>query len=79
MDSTIEVVVTGEQRMNRVSCETRIAYALRQLHGVHDLRASAQTQHVQVLFGGADASGRSAIADKPQELGYEAQRVGGAA
>lgn len=76
---TIEFQVTGEQKMHCVGCETRIAYALRRLPGVHDVHASAKTQHVRVSFGGSGAIGVEAIEDKLRALGYEAQQVGGAA
>lgn len=75
---TIEFVVTGNQRMHCVGCETRITYVLRQLPGVRDVRASAKTQHVRVLLdrAGIDAQ---AVEDKLKELGYEAQQVESAA
>lgn len=43
MDSTIELVLTGDRKMNCIRWETRIAYALRQLPGVRDVCANAQT------------------------------------
>jgi len=52
----IEFQLTGEQKMYCVGCETRVAYVLRQLPGVRDVRANAKTQHVRVVVdvGGDD-------------------------
>ena len=79
MDSTVEFVLTGDQGMHCVGCETRITYVLRQLPGVREVRASAQTQHVRVSFDRSGAIGAEGIGNKLKELGYEAQQVGGAA
>ena len=74
----IEFVITGDQRMYCVGCETRITYVLRQLPGVREVRANAKTQHVRVLLDHA-AIDAPAVGDKLKELGYEAQQVKGAA
>lgn len=76
---TIEFVVTGEQKLHCVGCETRIAYALRLLPGVRDVRASAETQHVLVSLDRAETIGAERIGERLQELGYRAQLIGGAA
>ena len=76
---TIELVVTGEQKMHCSGCETRIAYTLRQLPGVRDVRANAKTQQVLVLFESADQIGAQRIGEKLEQLGYQAQRIEGAA
>lgn len=75
---TIEFQVTGEQKMHCVGCETRIAYVLRQLPGVRDVRASAKTQHVRVVVDGAAPTDAEEIGRKLKELGYESQPAGGA-
>lgn len=76
---TIEFEVTGEQRMHCAGCETRVVYALRQMPGVRDVRASAKTQHVMVLLESAGTVVAGEIAEKLKQLGYEAQSVGDAA
>lgn len=76
---TIEFALTGDQKMHCSGCETRIAYVLRQLPGVRDVRASATTQKVLVLLDGTATSGAHEIGSKLKELGYEAQRVESAA
>lgn len=78
MDNTIDFVV-ADQRIRCGSCEGRIAYALRQLPGVRDVRASAETQHVLVSVDPAGTIGAEQIGGKLKDLGYEAQRFGGAA
>lgn len=62
-----------------MGCETRIAYVLRQLPGVRDVRASAKTQHVRVSLDRAATIGAEKIAEKLKEFGFEAHQVGGAA
>lgn len=76
---TIEFVLTGEQKMHCSGCETRVAYTLRQLAGVRDVRANAKTQHVLVLLESADQIGAQEIGEKLEQLGYQAQRIEGAA
>lgn len=74
---TIEFVLTGEQRMHCSGCETRVAYTLRQLPGVREVRASAKTQHILVLLESAGALGAEQIAERLEQLGYQAERVTG--
>ncbi len=69
---TIEFELTGEQKMHCVGCETRVAYALRQLPGVRDVRADAGSQHVRVVVDGAGPTGAEQIGQKLKELGYDA-------
>lgn len=73
---TIEFEITGEQKMHCVGCETRVAYVLRQLPDVRDVRASAKTQRVRVLFEGSAAVGAASMGSKLQELGYQVQQLG---
>ena len=76
---TIEFEVTGEQKMHCVGCETRIAYVLRQLPGVRDVRANAKTQRVRVVIDAAVAMSADQIGQKLKELGYNVQPLGAAA
>ena len=76
---TLEFVLTGEQKMHCSGCETRIAYVLRQMPGVHDVCATAANQRVIVLADAAGAIDADHIAEKLKQLGYEAQRVESAA
>lgn len=77
MHQTIEFLVS-EQSIHCGACEGRIAYALRQLPGVRDVRASAETQRVLVSVESAGTAGAHQIEQKLKDLGYEAQRIGGA-
>ena len=72
---TTEVVLTGEQKMQCAGCETRITYALRQLPGVREVRASAKTQRVRVMFDEAQGITGQQINEKLKQLGYIAEPV----
>lgn len=76
---TLEFQLIGEQKMHCVGCETRIAYVLRQLPGVRDVRASAKTQNVLVVVDGTGPTNVEQIGERLKELGYEAQPAGGSA
>lgn len=70
MTQTVELTVTGEQKIHCARCEQRIANALRGLSGVQDVRASADTQRVVVAID----AGQIAPGDlraKLAELGYD--------
>ena len=69
----IEWVLTGEQKMHCAGCETRVAYALRQLPGVREVRASARNQHVVVVLDRTGANAAEQIGEKLKQLGYEAR------
>lgn len=70
MVRTVELTVTGEQKIYCASCEQRIANALRRVSGVQDVRASADTQQVVVAIDtGQIAPGE--LRARLVALGYE--------
>ena len=72
---TMEFVVTGEQKMHCSACEARVAYTLRQLDGVREVRASAKNQHVLVVSDRVGAVDTKQVSEKLREIGYEVQPV----
>jgi cation transport ATPase len=46
MSSTLDFVVTGEEKIHCAGCEARISHALKRLAGVRDVKASANEQRV---------------------------------
>ena len=74
MAQTVELTVTGELTIHCPSCEHRIHTGLRRLPGVHDVRASAQTQQVAVTFDPAQVS-PAQVRAKLQQMGYEVADV----
>lgn len=50
MARTLNLTVTGEQKIHCAGCGERIGNALRRLPGVQDVQASADTQKVVVTF-----------------------------
>lgn len=78
MDGMIEFLV-ADQRIHCSRYEARIADVLRQLPGVLDVRASAETRHAFVSLGGAGTIGAREIGEKREKLGYEGKMTGGAA
>jgi Cu+-exporting ATPase len=72
MAQTIELVVTGEEKMYCAGCEQRVSKALRRLPGVQDVQASATTQHVLVTIDPSQV-GAEQVRTKLEQLGYQAQ------
>ncbi|MBW3597535.1 MAG: heavy metal translocating P-type ATPase [Planctomycetes bacterium] len=67
--STIEFVVTGEPKLHCEGCESRVKKVLRQVDGVTEVGASAETQHIRVQFD----SGRTEpgqIRTRLRKMGY---------
>ena len=50
MSETLAYNVIGEESIHCEACEQRIGTALRRLRGVQDVKASSQTQQVQVTI-----------------------------
>lgn len=71
MITQLQLQVTGDEQIHCAGCETRIGFALRRLPGVHEVRASAQTQQVCVSFDLAQVTPEQLRA-RLQQLGYEA-------
>jgi copper chaperone CopZ len=72
MAQTIELVVTGEEKMHCAGCEQRVSNALRRLPGVQEVRASAATQHVLVTIDPSQV-GAEQVQAKLEQLGYQAK------
>lgn len=69
MLKSVVLTVTGDQRLHCASCEQRVTRIVKSLTGVREVRASASSQRIEVLF---DSSGlnESAIAECLDRLGY---------
>ncbi len=74
MTRTIDFMVTGERKIHCAGCELRIETALRQLPGIRNVQASAETQRVVVRSDPAQV-GAEGIRAKLEELGYQAEFV----
>jgi copper chaperone CopZ len=72
MAQTVELVVTGEEKMHCAGCEQRVSNALRRLPGVQEVRANAATQHVLVTIDPSQV-GADQVQAKLEQLGYQAQ------
>jgi copper chaperone CopZ len=72
MAQTLDFVVMGEEKMHCAGCEQRVSNALRRLTGVHEVRASAATQHVLVTIDPSQV-GAEQIQTKLEQLGYRAK------
>lgn len=70
MRQTVEFTVTGSQTIHCASCEHRIQKALRHIPGVHDVRASADTQQVVATIDDSRIAPEQ-LKSKLVELGYE--------
>ena len=70
MASTVEFMVTGEQKIHCAGCEDRIGNALRRLSGIKDVQATAETQRVVVTFDPAQLSPEQVRATL-ERLGYQ--------
>jgi P-type Cu+ transporter len=71
MAQTVELVVTGEEKMHCAGCEQRVSNALRRLPGVQEVRANAATQHVLVTIDPSQV-GADQVQAKLEQLGYQA-------
>jgi copper chaperone CopZ len=72
MAQTVELVVTGEEKMHCAGCEQRVSNALRRLPGVQEVRANAATQHVLVTIDPSQV-GADQLRAKLEQLGYQAK------
>jgi copper chaperone CopZ len=72
MAQTVELVVTGEEKMHCAGCEQRVSNALRRLPGVQEVRASAATQHVLVTIDPSQV-GADQVQARLEQLGYQAK------
>lgn len=70
MTRPVDFTVLGEEKIHCAGCEERIGDELRELPGVHDVRASAQTQHVVVMIDSTEVAPEQ-IRVKLAQLGYQ--------
>ena len=75
MTQTIDLTVTGEQPIHCAGCEQRIGNGLRRLRGVQSVRASANTQRVEVAIDPAQVNAEQLRA-KLEQLGFAAELSG---
>ena len=75
MMETLSFTVVGEDRLHCAGCEQRVSNALRRLPGVHAVRASAQTQHVEITLDAMQVRPEQVRA-KLEQLGYEVEAAG---
>jgi copper chaperone CopZ len=69
MARTLNLTVSGEQKIHCAGCEERIGNALRRLPGIQDVQASADTQKVVVTFDPGTVSADQ-VRTKLEQLGY---------
>lgn len=72
---TLRFTVVGEDRLHCAGCEQRVSSALRRLAGVHAVRASAQTQRVDVTIDAVQVRPEQVRA-RLEQLGYEVEEAG---
>ena len=70
MTRTVDFQVTGEQTIHCAGCEDRIGKALRRMSGVQDVRASAQTQWVEVIIDPQRVA-PDQVQEKLEQMGYQ--------
>lgn len=70
MNSTLDFVVTGEEKIHCAGCEARISHALKRLAGVRDVKASAKEQRVVVTVDTA-MLGPDEVRARLEQLGYQ--------
>lgn len=66
----LQFEVVGERKINCSRCEARIGDGLRQLQGVENVQASAETQRVSVTIDPAQVSS-DRLRTELEELGYK--------
>jgi copper chaperone CopZ len=76
MTHTLEFTVGGEQTIHCTGCEQRIARALRRLHGIQEVQASARTQRILVRVEPSQIN-PGQVQAKLEQLGYEVTPEGG--
>lgn len=77
MTQTIHLKVIGDQTIHCAACEQRIDRALRRLPGVGHVRASVDTQEVEVAID-PDQVGPEQVQARLEQLGHEVTSAGGA-
>lgn len=71
--TVVQFEVVGEEKIHCAGCETRIASALRRLPGVEEVRASAETQRVNVTIDPARTS-EDEVRARLAQLGYQVDK-----
>ena len=75
MTRVLEFLVTGDSQIHCASCEQRITRSLRQLKGVHDVDASAETQKVRVTMD-PHVTTLEEVQKQLRNIGYEVAQGG---
>jgi len=75
MLKSITFEVIGDNQLVCEGCEQRVERALKALEGVHQVRAKARNQRVEVLFETARVDA-GAIAEHLGKAGYQTKVVG---
>jgi copper chaperone CopZ len=76
MTQSIAYKVFGEQTIHCVACEQRIDHALRRLRGVRDVRASSETQQIEVTLDPAQVA-PGQVQARLEQIGYQVTPEGG--
>jgi copper chaperone CopZ len=70
MSQTIGYKVIGEETIHCEACEQRIGNALRRLRGVQGVRASSETQQLQVTIDAAQVA-PDQVKSRLEQIGYQ--------
>ncbi|TAN29622.1 MAG: heavy-metal-associated domain-containing protein [Castellaniella sp.] len=69
MLKSVSLKVTGDQKLHCESCEQRVSRVLSGINGVHQAKADATSQRIDVLFDPTETE-MSTIIDRLGLLGY---------
>lgn len=70
MATNLEFNVSGEQKIHCVSCEERIAQALKRIPGIQSVQASAKEQSISVFIDPSRVTAET-VQRKLGDIGYE--------
>ncbi len=73
MVQTLQLNVTGPQKIHCESCEERIVRALKRVPGINNVNANAKEQRISVSID-PDRTSPEQVQAKLRELGYEVKR-----
>ncbi|TAM88810.1 MAG: cation transporter [Candidimonas sp.] len=69
MLKSVSLEVTGNQKLHCESCEQRVSRVLSGIKGVHQVKADAASQRIDILFDPTE-TGMPMITDRLGLLGY---------
>jgi copper chaperone len=70
MATSLEFIVTGEQKIHCESCENRIARALKRVPGIESVNANAKEQRISISID-PDQIVPEQVQAKLHEIGYD--------